>query len=42
MHEDFEGELAKELVVPRRLLQVRYTPPLQSGDASASLWTGRY
>lgn len=30
--EDFEGKLAKELVVPGRLLQVRYTPPLQSGE----------
>lgn len=30
--ENFEEELAKELVVPRRLLQVRYTPPLQSGE----------
>lgn len=28
----FESELAKDLIVPRRLLQVRYTPPLQPGD----------
>lgn len=31
--EDFEAELAKDLVVPRRLLQVRYTPPLERGEA---------
>ncbi|MBD3849090.1 hypothetical protein IED13_25605 [Bosea sp. SSUT16] len=30
--DDFEAELAKELVVPQRLLQVRYTPPLESDE----------
>ncbi|MCJ2065990.1 caspase family protein [Methylobacterium sp. J-088] len=28
----FEDELAKELIVPKRLLQVRYTPALQPGE----------
>lgn len=28
----FEEELAKELIVPKRLLQVRYTPALQPSD----------
>lgn len=31
--EDFEAELAKDLVVPSRLLQVRYNPPVERGDA---------
>jgi hypothetical protein len=30
--EEFEAELAKDLVVPRRLLQVRYNLPLERGD----------
>lgn len=30
--EDFESELAKDLIVPRRLLQVRYSPPLERGE----------
>ncbi|MCW6509696.1 caspase family protein [Lichenifustis flavocetrariae] len=29
---DFEEELAKELIIPKRLLQVRYTPALQPTD----------
>jgi hypothetical protein len=30
--EDFEAKLAKDLIVPRRLLQVRYSPPLEGED----------
>lgn len=30
--EDFEDLLSQQLIVPRRLLQIRYTPPIEEGD----------
>jgi hypothetical protein len=32
VREDFEAKLAKDLIVPHRLLEVRYSPPLERGD----------